>query len=259
MALNEKFHPGQGKYLYCLYTSSLGHLFFKEKNTYFRHIELSLSTESSEELQSARTRPFTRIPGSVKATYLPKNRVLISEPKVDTKRSASVNSSRLVSGLYYQLKTQAEADALKYHQMKKRNKHLIFDKSPIHDWGLYAGETIDANDVVIEYIGETIRQQVAEVREKHYERIGIGSSYLFRVDDDMVIDATKKGGLARFINHCCTPNCIAKVITVDKQKKVVICSSRDIEPGEEITYDYKFPIETDKIPCFCGSKSCKGS
>jgi len=41
------------------------------------------------------------------------------------------------------------------------------------------------------------------IREKRYEAAGIGSSYLFRMDLDYVIDATKKGSLARFINHCC--------------------------------------------------------
>ena len=49
--------------------------------------------------------------------------------------------------------------------------------------------------MVIEYVGELIRQQVADRREKAYERQGIGSSYLFRVDEDLVVDATKKGNL----------------------------------------------------------------
>ncbi|NXT72868.1 SET1A methyltransferase, partial [Chaetops frenatus] len=71
---------------------------------------------------------------------------------------------------------------------------------------------------------------------------GIGSSYLFRVDHDTIIDATKCGNLARFINHCCTPNCYAKVITIEAQKKIVIYSKQAIGVNEEITYDYKFPI-----------------
>lgn len=54
---------------------------------------------------------------------------------------------------------------------------------------------IPAGDMVIEYVGELIRQQVADKREKAYERQGIGSSYLFRVDEDLVVDATKKGNL----------------------------------------------------------------
>ena len=39
-------------------------------------------------------------------------------------------------------------------------------------------------------------------------------------------------------------------------KKIVIYANRDISEGEEITYDYKFPIEDDKIPCFCGAEVC---
>ena len=45
---------------------------------------------------------------------------------------------------------------------------------------------------------------VADMREKRYVQEGIGSSYLFRVDHDTIIDATKCGNLARFINHYCT-------------------------------------------------------
>ena len=56
---------------------------------------------------------------------------------------------------------------------------------------------------MIEYVGQSIRQSMADLREKKYESLGIGSSYLFRVDHDTVIDATKCGNLARFINHCC--------------------------------------------------------
>lgn len=95
-------------------------------------------------------------------------------------------------------------DATKYKDLRKDQKKLKFNKSPIHDWGLFATAPILRHDFVIEYLGESIRQQVANRREREYEQSGIGSSYLFRVDDDMVVDATVKGNLARFINHCCT-------------------------------------------------------
>jgi SET domain-containing protein len=49
------------------------------------------------------------------------------------------------------------------------------------------------------------------------------------------------------------PNCYTKIITVEGHKKVVIYSKRPIAAGEELTYDYKFPIEDKKIPCFCGA------
>lgn len=84
-----------------------------------------------------------------------------------------------------------------------RKKKLTFCKSRIHDWGLFALEPIARDEMVIEYVGEVVRQAIADDREKRYERLGIGSSYLFRVDSDTIIDATKYGNLARFINHCC--------------------------------------------------------
>ena len=55
------------------------------------------------------------------------------------------------------------------------------------------------------------------------------------------------------------PNCYAKVINFGTLKKIVIYSKRDIALGEEITYDYKFPIEDDKIPCLCGAPNCRGT
>ncbi|MEQ2193409.1 Histone-lysine N-methyltransferase SETD1B-A [Xenoophorus captivus] len=102
-------------------------------------------------------------------------------------------------------------------------------------------------------------QVIADMREKRYEEEGIGSSYMFRVDHDTIIDATKCGNFARFINHSCNPNCYAKVITVESQKKIVIYSRQPINVNEEITYDYKFPIEDEKIPCLCGAENCRGT
>lgn len=113
--------------------------------------------------------------------------------------------------------------------------------------------------MIIEYIGEIVRQKIADMREKEYEKIGIGSSYLFRMDEDQIVDATLSGNLARFINHCCDPNCIAKIISINGEKKIVIYAKEDIEVGQEITYDYKFPVEDDKIPCLCGSPNCRGT
>lgn len=82
---------------------------------------------------------------------------------------------------------------------------------------------------------------------------------MFRIDDYEVVDATVHGNAARFINHSCEPNCYSRVITVDSQKHIVIFASRRIYCGEELTYDYKFPIEdaSNKLPCNCGAKKCR--
>lgn len=82
---------------------------------------------------------------------------------------------------------------------------------------------------------------------------------MFRIDDYEVVDATIHGNAARFINHSCEPNCYSRVVNVDGQKHIVIFATRKIYKGEELTYDYKFPIEEpgNKLPCNCGAKKCR--
>ncbi|EYE93510.1 histone methyltransferase SET1 [Aspergillus ruber CBS 135680] len=182
-----------------------------------------------------------------------------------TSRSTRVNNRRLIADINAQKQAlpmqSGDGDVLRFNQLKKRKKPVRFARSAIHNWGLYAEENISANDMIIEYVGEKVRQQVADMRERQYLKSGIGSSYLFRIDENTVIDATKRGGIARFINHSCTPNCTAKIIKVDGSKRIVIYALRDIERDEELTYDYKFEREwdsDDRIPCLCGSTGCKG-
>ena len=81
---------------------------------------------------------------------------------------------------------------------------------------------------------------------------GSGSCYLFRLDDERIADATSHGCAARFINHCCEPNCYSRVIACDGDKRIVICALRDLKRGEELTYNYKFAIETDPALKMCG-------
>ncbi|KAK4553033.1 histone methyltransferase set1 [Recurvomyces mirabilis] len=183
-----------------------------------------------------------------------------------TSRSNRVNNRRLVNDINLQKQTMAtvnsDADiAIRFNQLKKRRKLVKFDRSAIHGWGLYAEENIAQNEMIIEYVGEKVRQKVADLREIRYEKQGVGSSYLFRMLDDEIVDATKKGGIARFINHSCDPVCTAKIIKVEGTPRIVIYALKDIGKNDELTYDYKFEREygsTDRIPCLCGSANCKG-
>ncbi|EIW53395.1 uncharacterized protein TRAVEDRAFT_154887 [Trametes versicolor FP-101664 SS1] len=231
---------------------------------------------------SARTEGYYKISHAEKSAYVAQyvSRGMLNvaaaeaeqappQPAVTSSRSNRANARRRAQGLEEINQVQramalskgeaAAPDSVKYNQLQTRKKHLRFARSPIHDWGLYAMEKISRGEMVIEYVGEVIRAQVADKREKAYERQGIGSSYLFRIDEDLVVDATKKGNLGRLINHSCDPNCTAKIITISGEKKIVIYAKQDIELGSEITYDYHFPIEQDKIPCLCGSAKCRGT
>ena len=158
-----------------------------------------------------------------------------------TSRSNRVNNRRLVNDINLQKQslaatTNSEADvAIRFNQLKKRKKLVKFDRSAIHGWGLYAEENIAVNDLIIEYVGEKVRQKVADLREIKYEKQGVGSSYLFRMMDDEIVDATKKGGIARFINHSCNPNCTAKIIKVEGTPRIVIYALKDIGKSKSIT------------------------
>ena len=152
-------------------------------------------------------------------------------------------------------------DALAFNDLSTRKKKLKFAKSGIHSWGLYALEPIEKEDFVVEYMGEYIRNPVAEARQKRYERQGFDDDYIFRVDADLLVDATRRGGLARFANHCCDPNCYSRIIQKGGKQRIALYSKRAIDAGEEITYDYKFDRDEDeskRIPCRCGAVRCFG-
>ncbi|KAL7500299.1 hypothetical protein ACHAWT_008242 [Skeletonema menzelii] len=143
---------------------------------------------------------------------------------------------------------------------RDREHYLRFGKSTIEGWGVFTEEPINSGDLIIEYRGELIGHAVADKREREYEDANV-PDYMFRIDAYTVCDATRLGNVARFINASCSPNCYTQIITANENKRIVIYAKRNIARGEELCYDYKFPIEMDpakRIPCGCGSIECRG-
>ncbi|TNM92936.1 hypothetical protein fugu_018338 [Takifugu bimaculatus] len=150
--------------------------------------------------------------------------------------------------------------AMRFRHLEKISKEAVgVYRSEIHGRGLFCKRNIEAGEMVIEYAGTVIRAVLTDKRQKYYDGKGIGC-YMFRIDDFDVVDATMQGNAARFINHSCEPNCYSRVINVDGRKHIVIFALRKIYRGEELTYDYKFPIEDDesKLHCNCGTRRCRG-
>ncbi|KAI4169126.1 MAG: hypothetical protein LQ343_005920 [Gyalolechia ehrenbergii] len=242
----------------CARTEGTKKILESEKSKYLPH---RIKVQKAREEREAKAKEDPQVAAAEAA-----NLAVAKSLSKSSSRTNRANNRRLVADIAAQKQVLApsqsgEGDALRFNQLKKRKKPVKFARSAIHNWGLYAEENIAANEMIIEYVGEKVRQQVADIRERQYLKSGIGSSYLFRIDDHTVIDATKRGGIARFINHSCTPNCTAKIITVDRSKRIVIYALRDIGRDEELTYDYKFEREwgsDDRIPCLCGSTGCKG-
>ena len=142
--------------------------------------------------------------------------------------------------------------------INQQNQKVCIGPSIIHRNGLFAVDNIKPGEIVIEYVGEMITNKIADYREIEYNERGFGDCYMFRFDADNIIDATKYGNLARFINHCCEPNCKAQCNEINGKKHILLLAKRFIKAGEEITYDYNFEVESEKIQCRCGAKNCRG-
>ncbi|WWD18538.1 hypothetical protein CI109_102991 [Kwoniella shandongensis] len=213
-----------------------------------------------------RAEGWKKIPQTQKSTYLPqRNRAAVTEEEASgvttgrTARLAGRDQHRQTAAVAANV--TVESDLFAFNQLRIRKKQLRFARSAIEGYGLYAMETIHVGEMVCEYVGELCRAAVAEVREQRYLKQGIGSSYLFRIDNDIVCDATFRGSVSRLINHSCDPSANAKIIKVNGQSKIVIYAERTLHPGEEILYDYKFPLESDpalRVPCLCGAATCRG-
>ncbi len=112
---------------------------------------------------------------------------------------------------------------------------------------------------VIEYAGERVSHREADRR---HDAQGTTHTMLFIVDRKTVIDATRQGNSARWINHSCSPNCEA----VDDAGRIYIEAIRNIRAGEELTYDYNLLLEEPHTPaakrehaCLCGERNCRGT
>lgn len=141
----------------------------------------------------------------------------------------------------------------------RRNPWLVLRSSKIQGRGVFARKDIPKGTRLIEYTGERIGNAEADRRYED-EKMGRHHTFLFILNSRTVIDAVRGGNISRYINHSCAPNCVAWI----ERGHIWIDAERNIEQGEELSYDYEYDFlpgytveDLETYPCFCDSRKCR--
>jgi len=129
------------------------------------------------------------------------------------------------------------------------NPTFEFRPSAIQGTGGFAVAPIRVGTLLIEYVGEQIS------KSESARRCEAGNPFIFELDETWDLDGGVGWNPARLLNHSCSPNCEAELI----DGRLWIVARRDIDPGEELTFNYGYDWEDYRQhPCHCGSPDCVG-
>ncbi|KAF4588782.1 histone methyltransferase set2 [Pleurotus pulmonarius] len=126
-------------------------------------------------------------------------------------------------------------------------------------FGLRAEEDIPKDGFIYEYVGDVVNSPSFKKRMRDYASEGLKHFYFMMLQKDEFIDATKRGGIGRFANHSCSPNCYVAKWTVGSYVRMGIFASRDIKQHEELTFNYNVDrYGHEAQTCYCGEPNCVG-
>ena len=142
---------------------------------------------------------------------------------------------------------------------RAKSEYCEVRNSDIHGTGVYASKPIPSGKRIIEYIGEKIDKEESEKRAttqmEHAEKTGDAAVYIFTLNKKWDLDGNVPWHTARLLHHSCAPNCEAWI----EENQIFLYALREIDTGEELTFDYGFDIENyEDHPCLCGNDECVG-
>lgn len=126
-------------------------------------------------------------------------------------------------------------------------------------YGMRANSLILEGSLIIEYMGDIVDAEEYKLRKQKYDAEGLKHFYFMMIQENEIIDATKRASLGRYCNHSCDPNAYVDKWVVNKRYRMGIFAKRNINAGEEICFDYnvdRYGAEPQK--CYCGSENCLG-
>ncbi|KAI9454239.1 hypothetical protein BJY52DRAFT_1122891 [Lactarius psammicola] len=126
-------------------------------------------------------------------------------------------------------------------------------------YGLRAAQDMPRDTFIYEYVGDVVSNPSFIKRMRDYAEEGIKHFYFMMLQKDEFIDATKRGGIGRFANHSCNPNCFVAKWTIGQHVRMGIFANRAIKKNEELTFNYNVDrYGHDAQPCYCGEEKCVG-
>lgn len=123
--------------------------------------------------------------------------------------------------------------------LRGKFKRIAIAPSETHGWGAYALEAIPQGSFIYEYTGSLLSQDEAERRGNVYDKSTV--SFLFDLNEDSVVDATRKGNKSKFANHDSkAPKCFARIVFVGGEHRIGIYAKEDIAAGDELFFNYGY-------------------
>ncbi|KAL7506486.1 hypothetical protein ACHAXN_004987 [Cyclotella atomus] len=183
------------------------------------------------------------------------------EPDLDNQTPCCVDTSCALFACQEECPKECPAGPLcqnKRIQRKEWKQLQVFDAG-LKGRGLMLAENANKGDFICEYVGVAIKKSYLDSLFARYKSERM--LYIMALDGDVYIDARHRGGIARYINHSCEPNCIVHRWKVRGITRNAIFALRDIEMGEELSFDYHWERKRGRActKCYCGSSKCRGT
>ncbi|ACI64869.1 SET-domain containing protein, partial [Thalassiosira pseudonana CCMP1335] len=141
-------------------------------------------------------------------------------------------------------------------QRREWKKLQVFDAG-LKGRGLMVGEECKKGDFICEYVGVAVKRRYLDGLFARYKSERM--LYIMALDGDIYLDARHRGGIARYINHSCEPNCAVHRWKVRGIIRAGVFALREILEGEELSFDYQWDRKRGRAAtkCYCGSDKCR--
>jgi len=124
----------------------------------------------------------------------------------------------------------------------------LYIKETYKGRSVFASKDFHKGDAIVQFRGKSCS------KAKYIDSHDPGNNHYLQIDRDTYMGPS--GFADDYINHSCNPNSGLKY----RRRGVFLHAIRDIEKGEEITFDYSTTMDEGlwEMECSCGEAFCRG-